>query len=430
MREVLPRARCRRYNRRLGFIMTALLNKIQNIGTHDGLDPFDIKRVRLLNSMSMLGLGACWVVLPWIFIQENFQGLWGNLCSQAAIGGVLWLQSRHHHRKAAIVMSATGLFGVPLQVAIFPDTWGVHFWLLPLTLLPQAIFFRKERILPAGLAWAMFIAFSVCVLHIGAKDAQDAPELAAQILAALTLMLIGGATRDSVHEAEREAMAQSKRANDIMHMTLPSKAVSMLKQGHSTPFELSHDECTVLMADIVGFSKLAKEIHPRELIQILDHIFNEYDGIAQELGLEKIKTIGDAYMIAAGAPDPYPGHEDAIAEMALRMVSITHELAVDFELPLDVRIGVHTGVAWGGVIGQTRIAYDIWGDTVNMSARMEQHGIPGSIQISNETAQRLSDRFITEERGTIEVKHLGEVKTHFLTGVRSAETEPASDRES
>ena len=158
---------------------------------------------------------------------------------------------------------------------------------------------------------------------------------------------------------------------------------------------------------------------PRELIVILDQIFARYDQCAERLGLEKIKTIGDAYMIAAGAPEPYPDHQDAIAELALALVRVTQDLASELELPLAVRIGIHTGIAWGGVIGQTRIAFDVWGDTVNMAARMERHGVPGRIQLSDETASRLSQRFLIEVRGVISVKSKGDVRTHFLNGMKT-----------
>jgi adenylate cyclase len=397
--------------------MMGWLQAIQNIGVHEDLDGFDVRRVRLLNSLCVLGIVACVVSSPWIFYQENLQGLWGNLLSQLGLVGVLWLQHRRWHRVAALAITLTGLLGVLLQVAIFPETWGIHFWLLPIASMPQVLFFREERWLPLCFGWIAFIAFSVCVMNTGVSDGQEAPEMAAQILAALMLMLIGGTVRQSSHNAEREAIAQSERADAILHMTLPSSAVAKLKDGLRPPFEVSHDECTIMLVDIVGFTKLAASVVPRDLIVILDQIFDRYDRCARRLGLEKIKTIGDAYMIAAGAPEPYPGHHDAIAELSLDLVRATQEMAVELGLPLDVRIGIHTGVAWGGVIGQTRIAFDVWGDTVNMAARMERHGLPGRIQLSAETAERLASRFIVEERGIIPVKNKGDVQTYFLNGM-------------
>ena len=356
--------------------------------------------------------------LPWIFIQENLQGLWGNLLSQLGMVLILGMQHRHWYRASATVLSLVGLFGVSAQVVVFPETWGIHFWLLPLGLLPQILFFREERWLPHVLGWGMFLAFSGCVFLTGGRSGQAAPEIAAQVMAAVTLMIVGMAVRRSSLEAETEALLQSERADALLHMSLPSAAVAKLKAGHRPPFEVSNDECTVLMADIVGFNGLAATIPPRDLIRVLDEIFERYDSCARCLGLEKIKTIGDAYMIAAGTPDPLPDHCDTIAELALALVRVTREIAEELELPLDVRVGVHTGVAWGGVIGQTRIAFDIWGDTVNRAARMEEHGVPGRIHLSEETVGGLSPRFIVEERGLVELKGIGLSRTYFLTGER------------
>lgn len=397
---------------------------IQDIGVREGLDGFDARRVRLLNSLCVLGVSASMVSLPWIFVQENLQGLWGNLLSQLGLLGVLALQHKGWYRTAAMAITLTGLLGVCLQVLIFPDTWGIHFWLLPLSLLPQVLFFRDEARLPGILGGLMFIAFCACVLHTGGRDGHEAPVMAAQILSSLTLVLIGGAVRQASTEAEREALAQSERADAILHMSLPPAAVARLKSGRQPPFEVSNDECTILMADIVGFTKLASSVPPRELIVMLDRIFARYDACAEAHGLEKLKTIGDAYMIAAGAPEPLDNHPDVVASLALDLVHATRELAVELDIPLEVRIGIHTGVAWGGVIGQTRIAFDLWGDTVNVASRMERHGVPGRIQITDDTARLLDPRFVLEERGVIAVKNRGKVLTHFLEGVRESVPAP------
>lgn len=399
--------------------MKQRLHKLQSIGVYPDLDGFDARRVRLLNTMCVLGISASLVSLPWIFLEENWQGLWGNLLSQVGLLGILRLQHDRHHRLAALLVSFVGLAAVSLQVLLFPTTFGIHFWLLPFLVLPQLLFFRGERWLPSGLSWAAFIAFCLCVLETGVDAGFNSPELAAQVLAALTLVLVGSSARQSSTEAEREAVAQTHRADDLLHMSLPAAAVAMLKAGKQPPFEVSHGPCTVLFADLVGFTRMAASRTPRELITILDRIVSRYDACARRYGLEKIKTIGDGYMIAAGAPEPYPGHADAIASLALDLRKVTFEIADAMGLPLSVRIGVHSGVVWGGVLGQSRIAYDIWGDTVNVASRLERHGAAGRIQVSDETAALLSDRFLLEARGPVAVKDKGTLLTHFLTGVRA-----------
>ena len=397
--------------------MNNRLRQLQSIGVTPDLDGFNARRVRLLNTMCVLGISASLASLPWIFLDQDWQGLWGNLLSQAGMVGILRLQHRGLHRLSALLVSFVGLSAVSLQVLLFPQTFGIHFWLLPFLILPQVLFFREEQWLPSGLSWAAFFAFGLCLLETNAHAGQSPPELAAQVLAALTLVLVGRAVRFNSVEAEREAVAQTQRADDLLHMSLPAAAVAKLKAGHTPPFEVSHGDCTVLFADLVGFTRLAASRTPRELITILDRIVSRYDACAQRYGLEKIKTIGDGYLIAAGAPEPYPDHADAIAALALDLQRVTQERAGALDLPLSVRIGIHSGVAWGGVLGQSRIAFDIWGDTVNVASRLERHGVAGRVHVSQETAAQLSDRFVLEARGPVEVKGKGTLHTHFLTGV-------------
>ena len=399
--------------------MKTLLQSVASIGVYPGLDGFDERRVRLLNAMCVLGISASLVSLPWIFADDEWQGLWGNLLSQLGLIGILSLQHNRKYRLSALLMNCIGLAAVSLQVFLLPRTFGIHFWLLPFLVLPQVLFFRVERRLPSALSWAAFAAFCLCVLKTNEVANQTAPELAAQILAALTLVLVGRAVRHTSTEAEREAVLQTKRADGFLRMSLPAAAVAKLKSGAKPPFEVSHGECTVLFADLVGFTRLAASRAPRDLITILDRIVSRYDACAERYGLEKIKTIGDCYMIAAGAPEPYPDHADAIASLALDLQRVTVEMAEALALPLAVRIGIHSGVVWGGVLGQNRIAFDIWGDTVNLASRLERHGVAGRIQISEETAALLSPRFVLEARGPVAVRDKGTLTTHFLTGLRS-----------
>jgi class 3 adenylate cyclase len=172
----------------------------------------------------------------------------------------------------------------------------------------------------------------------------------------------------------------------------------------------------VLFADIVGFTTRSQQITPEQVVEGLDDLFSAFDKFAQQQGLEKIKTIGDAYMVAGGLPDPRPDHAEAVAEMAL---AIRDEVAGRLDpagQPLAVRIGIDTGPVVAGVIGRSKFSYDLWGDTVNTASRMESHGVPGCIQVTDRTYQRLRDSYRFELRGPIPVKSMGEVVTYFLLG--------------
>ncbi|HAZ43977.1 MAG TPA: hypothetical protein DDW76_16275 [Cyanobacteria bacterium UBA11369] len=211
---------------------------------------------------------------------------------------------------------------------------------------------------------------------------------------------------------------EQEKVEQLLLNVLPPPIVSRLKQEPSSIAD-SFPEATVLFADIVGFTKIADLISPATLVDLLNEIFSSFDLLTQKYGLEKIKTIGDAYMVAGGIPTPRADHAEAIALLALDMqhaiASFNTQRGEDF----NIRIGIHTGPVVAGVIGIKKFIYDLWGDTVNTASRMESHGLPGCIQVSYTTYQILLDRFLFEQRGAIDVKGKGQMQTYFLKGIKS-----------
>jgi class 3 adenylate cyclase len=173
------------------------------------------------------------------------------------------------------------------------------------------------------------------------------------------------------------------------------------------------DDVSVLFSDIVGFTPLSAALPPTELLELLNGVFSSFDELAGRHGLEKIKTIGDAYMVAGGLPEPYPDHLAAMASLALEMQETIGKLRVNSSA-LNLRIGLHVGTVIAGVIGTRKFIYDVWGDTVNTASRLESHGVPGRVQVSEAVFQRLQDRFAFERRGTIELKGRGPITTYLL----------------
>ena len=178
----------------------------------------------------------------------------------------------------------------------------------------------------------------------------------------------------------------------------------------------SFAEVTVLFADIVEFTKFSERVSAEVLVDVLNDIFTRFDIIADSRGLEKIKTIGDAYMVAAGLPVPVADHPARIANMALDMNEAIERFNGQSGYELRMRIGIDTGAVVAGVIGKRKFLYDLWGDVVNTASRMESHGVAGRIQITDATRQRLSEAFMLEERGIIDVKGKGGMHTWFLNG--------------
>ena len=213
-----------------------------------------------------------------------------------------------------------------------------------------------------------------------------------------------------------EALRQQQQQTEILLLNiLPEPIVNRLKQQSTTIAE-SFSDVTVMFADIVGFTELSSRVSPTELVEILNVIFSGFDNLAEIHGLEKIKTIGDAYMVVGGLPVPQSNHAIAIAEMALDMQTAIAQFSKETGQIFKMRIGINTGPVVAGVIGTKKFIYDLWGNTVNIASRMESHGLPGEIQVTESTYKHLCDRYLFEERGEIEVKGKGKMLTYWLTG--------------
>ena len=218
-------------------------------------------------------------------------------------------------------------------------------------------------------------------------------------------------------KARRALEAERDRSERLLLNILPPPIAERLKQDPQTIAD-SFAEVSVLFADIVGFTELSARISPTELVKLLNEIFSMFDHLVERHGLEKIKTIGDAYMVVGGLPENHLDHAHAIAEMGLDMQQALAQFNAKKGQDFRIRIGISTGLVVAGVIGWKKFAYDLWGDTVNTASRMESHGIPGRIQVSESTYERLKGIYVFEERGEIEIKGKGRMKAYLLIGNR------------
>jgi PAS domain S-box-containing protein len=215
--------------------------------------------------------------------------------------------------------------------------------------------------------------------------------------------------------AEEALRIEQEKSERLLLNILPQSIAEQLKQDQHSIAD-RFDEVTILFADIVDFTGLAARISPTELVNLLNEIFSTFDQLTLAYRLEKIKTIGDSYMVVGGLPTPNPDHAEAIAEMALAMQQKIPLFQRDDGEPFHLRIGIHTGPVVAGVIGMKKFAYDLWGDTVNVASRMESHGVAGGIQVTATTYKLLKDKYIFEKRGATFVKGKGEMITYWLKG--------------
>ena len=214
-----------------------------------------------------------------------------------------------------------------------------------------------------------------------------------------------------------DAMATNE---ELLQNVFPTKVLQTLKDQKGIIAE-RFESATVLFADIVDFTPLSEKMSAIELVHLLDKLFSRFDALVRKHGLEKIKTIGDAYMVAAGVPVARVNHAELMADFALDFLECLRQFNLENNLELKMRIGINSGPVVAGVIGKWKFLYDLWGDCVNTAARMEGHGVPGEIQITECTRNLISDVFDIQERGFVEIKGKGLMKTYLLKG-RKANT--------
>ena len=258
-------------------------------------------------------------------------------------------------------------------------------------------------------------------LKAGAKDFISKPLDVAEVLARVYNMVEVRLLHLESKQLYERVVAEQKVSERLLRNVLPFAIAERLK-GRPEIAADNFTECiadsfpavTVLFADIVGFTKFSEGVSPEVLVDVLNDIFSQFDAAADRRGLEKIKTIGDAYMAAAGLPVKVADHTVRAAHMALDMIEVMNRFNELGRYQLKVRIGMSTGAAVAGVIGQRKFFYDLWGDVVNAASRMESHGVSGRIQVTDATRQGLGEPFVLEERGAIDVKGKGEMHTWFL----------------
>ncbi|MBD2578544.1 adenylate/guanylate cyclase domain-containing protein [Oscillatoria sp. FACHB-1406] len=215
--------------------------------------------------------------------------------------------------------------------------------------------------------------------------------------------------------AEHALRLEKRKSETLLLNILPKPIVEQLKQVNGSLAQ-QFPEVTILFADLVGFTSLSAQMQPIELVALLNQIFSAFDRLAEKHGIEKIKTLGDAYMAVGGLPIYRENHAEAIAEFAIEMQAAIAQLQLELNKPLQMRIGINTGSVVAGVIGIKKFIYDLWGDAVNVASRMESLGEPGKIQVSAQTYQRLKRKFFFERRGKIQVKGKGTMTTYWLLG--------------
>jgi adenylate cyclase len=257
---------------------------------------------------------------------------------------------------------------------------------------------------------------AVRCIEAGAEDYLPKPFDPILLRARINACLHKKRWRDREQKYLRRIEDETAKFERLLLTILPRQVIGRLNEGEAMIADRFED-VSVLFADLVGFTEHSARIAPAAIVEYLSRLFSEFDALARELSVEKIKTIGDAYMAVAGLPDPHPDPFVAIAKMALGMIDRLGRVNGHFGWPLQIRIGIHSGPVIAGIIGMNRFIYDVWGDTVNVASRLEAYSLPNRIHVSQETARHLVGPFTLEPRGSIDVKGKGKLETFFLNRI-------------
>jgi guanylate cyclase len=396
-----------------------LLERALTLGS-DPDDSSDLRfRKRLLvgTALIILPAGLLWGYLYWVADELGAALLpWGYVVA-SLVSLALFARTRSFAflRTAQLLL----ILVVPALLTVVLGGLGessdVILWSL-LAPLGAVAFDRPSR------AWPWFLAFfAVLLLAVGLSEVvrPDGANLPESLVRAFDVLNIVGPSLVAfvllVSFARGREEAQ-ERAESLLLNILPGEVAERLK-GDSSSIADHFEEASILFADVVDFTPLSSRLDARDVVGLLDRLFTTFDDLVDRYEVEKIKTIGDCYMVAAGVPSHRTDHAHALAGLALDMRECARSCLPDGSgHDLRLRIGISSGPVVAGVIGRRRFLYDLWGDTVNMASRMESHGRPDEIQITRATRELLGEDFVTEPLGLVDVKGKGEVETWRLVG--------------
>ena len=406
------------------------MNSVQSIatwfidsGTTDDLTNSDVRYVRFLNATLLLFCLVQIPIIPLLITLELYSQLQVNLLALTlcAIGFYLNRQGMHLFAKAliiSIVTANTAYFSI-----ILGSSAPTHLWLIPGAVLGMLVFKPSEWLWATslvGLSMLTFIVFEFSyldlepqVIHLSNTDEELKASHISNIFAMVMTLIMVGMMHRRFADSEAALSVEKEKSDQLLKAILPEQIAQGLREtGVTQP--VRHEDVSLLFADIVGFTPLATSMPAEDVVALLAEIFKQFDGLITQCGVEKIKTIGDAYMVAGGVPQTTPHHAEQLAKCACGMLNIIERISLDLGHPLQIRIGLHRGPAVAGVIGTTKFAYDLWGESVNLASRLESSGEAGRIHISEEFKVGLKPTWTIQERGEVQLKGVGKTLTHWL----------------
>lgn len=406
-----------------------MMRRLESIGD-DPSDSIEIraqKRVLVMTSAMVAVLALGWGLVYFLYDETVAALIPWTYSAAVFVSLAVFAVTKRYRMFRFIQLFLILLLPFLLQLALggFVNASAVIIWSLLAPLGALAMVGRRQAI-----AW--FIAYADLVLvsvliqpSLQIENNLPAGAIAgffiANILAAtgvafFALHYFVGQKDEALELLDRER----ERSDQLLLNVLPREIADQLKENGQKVIADRYSDVSILFADVAGFTTLSETMAPEDVVVVLNDVFTYFDGLVERYGLEKIRTMGDAYMVAAGVPAPREDHASALARMALDMFDYRPTNSLPAHTALRFRVGISSGPAVAGVIGVSKFVYDVWGDTVNTASRMEAHGVPGRIQLSPSAFEHLKDEFECEARGVIEVKGKGPTETWFLTRARAS----------
>ena len=403
----------------------SLWQRLSTLGSRADDPPGERRRLALTNQSALIGTVSCgsFAIGYAIAGSRYLAPMIANVIAVALLLFALFLSSRGARTQAKLFVLVPVNLVVVVASMLLGGRVGFLYYFFLFAAVAFLLFGSREKVARYSLT-LLSIACLVFVLVVAPRErlshvsaaVEHVLDVTSAIAVIVTVVFIVNLFTTDTEIAEAGLAEAHARSERLLLNVLPAPISARLKDDEEIADGFA--EVTVLFADIVGFTELSQKLSPDALVKMLNQIFSAFDDLAEEHGLEKIKTIGDCYMVAAGIPNARADHAIAMAKMALAMRAALERISRETGHSLEVRIGLHTGAVVAGVIGKRKFIYDMWGDTVNTASRMESSGLPGEIQITRDLNELVSGAFVTEPRGTIKVKGKGEMETFLLKGAR------------
>lgn len=408
--------------------MKNLIDKIKHIGIDETVAESDVKYIVLVNALSLMCfcLTLGFIVVTILYLPKSTERLimiYSFVFAICLTFPALLINHYRYHLTAKIYFISIGLLINITFTLLNGIDINQHLYLILIIIVSFFLFSENEKKI---MYFFIFFAFaSIIGLEVWFSNHNPILNINKEVLKKTAVIINVGLVAmisgfsfyiyTIYQEAEYNLKEERKKSESLLHNILPIKIADRLKTNPNTIAD-KFETTSILFADLVDFTTFSEKISPENVVQILNEIFSKFDDLAEKYNLEKIKTVGDAYMVVAGLPSYRDDHAKAIAEFAIDMLEIFKEYKTEHGKTLKIRIGINSGPVVAGVIGKKKFIYDLWGDTVNTAARMESQGIAGEIQVTEMSYELLKDKYDFLERGYIDVKGKGQMKTYLLKG--------------